>query len=60
MRDELAKLIFFADNKNVPTSHLEDEWELRHESFWVAEFEYVYAIADAILGAGWQPNKEES
>lgn len=60
MREELAKLIFFADNKNIPTSYLEDGWAKRHDIFRAGELEYVYAIADAILGAGWHPNKEDS
>lgn len=50
VRDELAKFIFFADNKNVPTNDLESDWARRHQAF-----EYVYNIADALLEAGWRP-----
>jgi hypothetical protein len=50
-RDELAKLLFVTDNDAAPEP--EHEWEMttRHNPAYA---EYAFAMADAILAAGYR------
>jgi hypothetical protein len=50
-RDELAKLLFVTDNHAAPEP--EHEWEMttRHNPAYA---EYAFALADAILAAGYR------
>lgn len=50
-REEIAKLLFVADNHAAPDP--EHEWEMtsRHNPAYA---EYVYAMADALIAAGYR------
>lgn len=49
--EQLAKLIFIADNLYIPTNTLETDWETGDPEI----VDYAYKIADAIIQAGWTP-----
>lgn len=48
-REQLAKLIFFTDNRLIPTPEIEKGWKRDDNTH------YAYTIADAIIQAGWTP-----
>lgn len=49
MRDELAHLLFITDNRNA--RDVEAEWRAGGDK----ELRYVYAMADALIAAGYAP-----
>jgi hypothetical protein len=53
-REEIARLLFTADNDNAPDP--EQEWEIakRHNPYYV---KYVYVMADALISAGYQKSR---
>ncbi|WP_333810782.1 hypothetical protein [Timonella senegalensis] len=50
-REQLAKIAYSADNQDLPADIMEGEWKTGSPEI----VDYAYAIADAIIAAGWTP-----